>query len=202
MAVCRSSLSLRHIYEDDIVTFVGVGNEQGGYDIAKYMFSQFPDDEEINLIIVDGNRTGQTTLDRIAGIERAIAEDERVNLLDSQEGMFSRAQAQEIMENFLVKYDDIDLVICLNDEMAIGAYNAIVASGREDEMLISGFEMCIRDRICTWRMRREPMCGATTTEVYFVASESTRAARRITVSTCRERVCMCWAIFWRSSPES
>ena len=82
--------------EDDIVTFVGVGNEQGGYDIAKYMFSQFPDDEEINLIIVDGNRTGQTTLDRIAGIERAIAEDERVNLLDSQEGMFSRAQAQEI----------------------------------------------------------------------------------------------------------
>lgn len=126
--------------EDDIVTFVGVGNEQGGYDIAKYMFSQFPDDEEINLIIVDGNRTGQTTLDRIAGIERAIAEDERVNLLDSQEGMFSRAQAQEIMENFLVKYDDIDLVICLNDEMAIGAYNAIVASGREDEMLISGFD--------------------------------------------------------------
>lgn len=57
--------------EDDIVSFVGVGNEQGGYDIAKYMFSQFGEDETINLIIVDGNRTGQTTLDRIAGIERA-----------------------------------------------------------------------------------------------------------------------------------
>ena len=56
--------------------------------------------------------------------------------------------------------------------------------------------------ICTWRMRNEPMCGATTTEVYLVASESTRAARRMTVSTCRERVCMCWAIFWRSSPVS
>ncbi len=126
--------------EDDIVTFVGVGNEQGGYDIAKYMFSQFGEDETINLIIIDGNRTGQTTLDRIAGIERAIAEDSRVNLLDSQEAKFSRAQAQEIMENFLVKYDDIDLVICLNDEMAIGAYNAIVAAGREGEMLISGFD--------------------------------------------------------------
>ena len=126
--------------EDDIVTFVGVGNEQGGYDIAKYMFSQFADDQEINLIIIDGNRTGQTTLDRIAGIEKAIAEDERVNLLDSQEGMFSRAQAQEIMENFLVKYDHIDLVIALNDEMAIGSYNAIVAANRVDEMLISGFD--------------------------------------------------------------
>lgn len=126
--------------EEDLVTFVGVGNEQGGYDIAKYMFSQFPEGQDINLIIIDGNRTGQTTLDRIAGIERAIAEDARVKLLDSQEAKFSRAQAQETMENFLVKYDHIDLVIALNDEMAIGAYNAIVAANRVDEMLISGFD--------------------------------------------------------------
>lgn len=126
--------------EEDVVTFVGVGNEQGGYDIAQYMFGQFGADETINLIIIDGNRTGQTTLDRIAGIEKAIAEDSRVNLLDSQEAKFSRAQAQETMENFLVKYDEIDLVIALNDEMAIGAYNAIVAAGRVEEMLISGFD--------------------------------------------------------------
>ena len=125
---------------EDIVTFVGVGNEQGGYDIAKYMFGLFPEGQEINLIIMDGNRAGQTTLDRIAGIERAIAEDSRVKLLDSQEAKFSRAQAQETMESFLVKYSDIDLVIALNDEMAIGCYNAIVAAGRVDEMLISGFD--------------------------------------------------------------
>ncbi len=125
---------------DEVISFVGVGNEQGGYDIAKYMFAQFSEDETINLIFIDGNRTGQTTLDRIAGIERAIAEDGRVNLLDSQEAKFSRAQAQETMENFLVKYDDIDLVIALNDEMAIGSYNAIVAAGRVEEMLISGFD--------------------------------------------------------------
>ena len=125
---------------EDIVTFVGVGNEQGGYDIAKYMFGLFPEGQEINLIIMDGNRAGQTTLDRIAGIERAIAEDSRVKLLDSQEAKFSRAQAQETMESFLVKYPAIDLVIALNDEMAIGCYNAIVAAGRVDEMLISGFD--------------------------------------------------------------
>ncbi len=126
--------------EDHVVSFVGVENKQGGYDIAKYMFGLFPAGETINLIIIDGNRAGQTTLDRIAGIEAAIAEDSRVNLLDSQEAKFARSQAQEVMENFLVKYPDIDLVIALNDEMAIGAYNAIQASGRVDEMLISGFD--------------------------------------------------------------
>ncbi len=124
----------------DVETFVGVENEQGGYDIASYMFSQFEGADPINLIIMDGNRSGQTTLDRIAGIERAIAEDSRVNLLDSQEARFSRSEAQTIMENFLVKHSDIDLVIALNDEMAIGSYNAIVAAGRQEEMLISGFD--------------------------------------------------------------
>ncbi len=63
-----------------------------------------------------------------------------MKLLDSQEAKFSRAQAQETMESFLVKYPAIDLVIALNDEMAIGCYNAIVAAGRVDEMLISGFD--------------------------------------------------------------
>ena len=124
----------------DIITFVGVGNETGGYDIAKYMFSQFPAGKTINLIIIDGNRSGQTTLDRIAGFERAIKEDSRVKLLDSQEAKFNRAQAQEIMEQFLVKHKSIDLVLALNDDMAIGAYNAIVAAGRVKEMLISGFD--------------------------------------------------------------
>jgi len=124
----------------DIVSFVGVENETGGYDIAKYMFSKFPAGKQINLIIIDGNRTGQTTLDRIAGFERAMKEDSRVKLLDSQEAKFVRAQAQEIMEQFLVKHKEIDLVLALNDEMAIGAYNAIVAAGRVKEMLISGFD--------------------------------------------------------------
>jgi ribose transport system substrate-binding protein len=125
---------------EDVVTFVGVENEEGGYQIAKFMFGLFPADATINLIIMDGNRAGQTTLDRIAGIERAVSEDNRVKFLESQEAKFSRAQAQEIMENFLVKYDNIDLVIALNDEMAIGCYNAIVAAGRTDEILISGFD--------------------------------------------------------------
>lgn len=124
---------------EDLV-FVGVENEQGGYDIAKHMFGLFEGSEPINLVIMDGNRSGQTTLDRIAGIERAIAENSRVKLLDSQEAKFSRAQAQEIMESFLVKHSDIDLVLALNDEMAIGSYNAIVAAGRADQILISGFD--------------------------------------------------------------
>ena len=125
---------------DDVIGFVGVENEEGGYEIAKYMFGLFPEGEPINTIVMNGNMTGQTSIDRIAGIYAAIAEDDRVVVLEDQEALFSRAQAQEMMENFLVRFDNIDLVIALNDEMAIGAFNAIEAAGRTDEILISGFD--------------------------------------------------------------
>ncbi len=127
---------------DDVIGFVGVENEEGGYEIAKFMFSQFPEDQTINLIILNGNKTGQTTIDRDLGIYTAISEEPagRINVLEDQEAFFSRAQAQEMMENFLVRFDDIDLVIALNDEMAIGAFNAIEAAGRTDEILIAGFD--------------------------------------------------------------
>jgi ABC-type sugar transport system substrate-binding protein len=89
---------------------------------------------------MNGNMAGQTSIDRIAGIYSILDNDDRVNVLADQEAKFSRAQAQETMENFLVRFEDIDLVIALNDEMAIGAYNAIEAAGRADEILISGFD--------------------------------------------------------------
>ncbi len=126
--------------EEDYVSFIGVENEAGGATVAEYMLSQFPEDETINVIVMNGNMAGQTSIDRIAGMYSVLDNDERVNVLADQEAKFSRAQAQETMENFLVRFEDIDLVLALNDEMAIGAYNAIEAAGRADEMLISGFD--------------------------------------------------------------
>ena len=48
-------------------------------------------------------------------------------------------------------------------------------------------------------MRSVPSFGATITEVYFVASESTLAALRITPSTCFDRAIRCSCIRSRSS---
>ena len=126
--------------EEDYVSFIGVENEAGGATVAEYMLGQFPEGEPINVIVMNGNMAGQTSIDRIAGMYSVLDSDDRVNVLADQEAKFSRAQAQETMENFLVRFEDIDLVLALNDEMAIGAYNAIQAAGREDEILISGFD--------------------------------------------------------------
>ena len=55
---------------------------------------------------------------------------------------------------------------------------------------------------CTWRMRSVPSFGATITEVYFVASDSTPAALRITLSICLDLATRCSCMRSRSSLES
>ena len=60
-------------------------------------------------------------------------EDEgvKVEQLDLQRGDWDRNKGQEIAQNDLAKYgDDIEVVFCNNDDMAIGALQAIQAAGR------------------------------------------------------------------------
>jgi methyl-galactoside transport system substrate-binding protein len=54
-----------------------------------------------------------------------------VNCLDDQIGNWAQAKGQEICANDLAKYgNDVEVVFCNNDAMALGAATAITAAGR------------------------------------------------------------------------
>jgi len=54
-----------------------------------------------------------------------------VNCLDDQVGMWDQAKGQELCANDLAKFgDDIEVVFCNNDAMALGALQAIQSAGR------------------------------------------------------------------------
>ena len=65
------------------------------------------------------------------GFQDALATYEGISILEEQAGDFTAENANEIMRDFLTKYDDIDLAWCSNDEMASGAALAIQSAGRE-----------------------------------------------------------------------
>ena len=55
----------------------------------------------------------------------------KVEQLDLQRGDWDRNKGQEIAQTDLAKFgDDIEVVFCNNDDMAIGALQAIQAAGR------------------------------------------------------------------------
>lgn len=52
-----------------------------------------------------------------------------IEIVASQTGDFTRALGKEVMESFLKSYDDIDAVFAHNDDMALGAIEAIKEAG-------------------------------------------------------------------------
>lgn len=84
---------------------------------------------ELNIAHIQGTIGASAQIGRTEGLEEA-AEKYGWNIVAQQSGEFTQAKGQEVMESFLKSYDDIDVVICENDNEAFGAIDAIKAAGK------------------------------------------------------------------------
>ncbi len=74
---------------------------------------------------------------RMQGFEEAIAGSD-VDLMAAEHANWSRDDAFEVMQDYLVRFPEIDAVWAADDDMALGALEAIREAGREDEMFLVG----------------------------------------------------------------
>ncbi len=87
---------------------------------------------EVNVYIMQGELSNQAAVQRTADIHDVIAAGKckvKVNVIDEQTANWSRDQAQNLMTNWLSTGTAFDGVIANNDEMAIGAIQAMKAAG-------------------------------------------------------------------------
>jgi len=81
-----------------------------------------------NILELSGTTGSGAAVGRAEGIREAL--NPNIKILDSQTGNFTRAEGKPVMEAFLKKYEgQIDGVFFHNDDMAIGAVEAIKAAG-------------------------------------------------------------------------
>ncbi|SDC87004.1 sugar ABC transporter substrate-binding protein [Nocardioides lianchengensis] len=79
--------------------------------------------------------------DRFAGLEESLAANPDVKLLDQQTANFSRAEALEVTKTLLTKHgDDVKGIWAANDDMALGALEALKAAGKEGEIAVVGID--------------------------------------------------------------
>lgn len=77
---------------------------------------------------------------RSRGFHEVVDSYPELKMVAQQAADFDRAKALEVMETLLQKHGDgIDAVFCGNDSMAMGAYQAISAAGRDD-VKVFGFD--------------------------------------------------------------
>jgi len=113
------------------VTFMGSdfleeGRKAGRW-LTEYMKAK-PGD--VNIVELQGTVGSAPAIDRKKGFEEIIKAEPRFKIIRSQTGDFTRAKGKEVMEAFL-KADagKINVLFAHNDDMAIGAIQAIEEAG-------------------------------------------------------------------------
>ncbi|MBO8161830.1 MAG: D-ribose ABC transporter substrate-binding protein [Thermosipho sp. (in: Bacteria)] len=121
-----------------VVAHIASDNVLGGAMAAKFIASMLNGKGKVvELVGIPGTSAAR---DRGLGFETELKNYPGLILVAKQTANFNRAEGLTVMENLLEAYPDIDAVFAQNDEMALGAIEAIKAAGKLDEIIVVGFD--------------------------------------------------------------
>lgn len=126
--------------DDLYASWVGLDFKKEGTTAGEWAAENFGD-TPTKMVVLEGTTGSAPANDRAEGFDEAIA-GTSIEKIDSQTGDFTRDGGKTVMEGFIQKYgiDGIDLLYAHNDDMALGAIEAIEAAGGvpgEDIKIIS-----------------------------------------------------------------
>ncbi|WLR47370.1 ribose ABC transporter substrate-binding protein RbsB [Halobacillus litoralis] len=124
----------RSAEKGEVATLVSSDNEKGGEMAGEYLVEQLG--EGAKVAELEGVPGASATRERGAGFHNIA--DEKLNVVAKQTANFDRTEGLTTMENIIQGNPDIEAVFAHNDEMALGAYQAIQSSGRD--VLVVGFD--------------------------------------------------------------
>jgi inositol transport system substrate-binding protein len=93
-----------------------------------------------NVYVMEGQLNNQAAVQRTQDVKDVIATPECnfIKIIDLQTANWQRDQAQSLMANWLTAGTPFDAVISNNDEMALGALQAMKAAGMDTKKVIIG----------------------------------------------------------------
>jgi simple sugar transport system substrate-binding protein len=112
--------------------FIGSDFVEEGRKAGRWVVEKFKDGtDDVNIVELQGTVGAGPAIDRKKGFEEIIAANPRFKIIRSQSGDFTRTKGKEVMEAFLkAETRKIDVLYAHNDDMAIGAIQAIEEAGK------------------------------------------------------------------------
>lgn len=114
------------------VSFIGSDFVEEGRKAARWLVERAArtPNASLNIVELQGTVGSAPAIDRKKGFEEGIKANPKLQIIRSQSGEFTRAKGKEVMESFLKQRDKkIDVLFAHNDDMAIGAIQAIEEAG-------------------------------------------------------------------------
>jgi inositol transport system substrate-binding protein len=120
------------------ISYVGSESIQAGIMQAEWIAEQLGG--KGNVVIMNGDLAQEAAQKRTEGEKQVFAKYPDITIIREDTGNWSRDQGLALMENWLASGDQIDAVASNNDEMAIGALQAIDAAGKLGEIIVGGVD--------------------------------------------------------------
>ena len=124
------------------VPHVGADNVAGGRKQAEWVVQNFPDGADI--VLLTGQPGSSSNIDRTTGVHDALAEaGDTYEIVAEQSANWERARGLTVTEGILTSLtgNPPDAIISLNDDMALGAIEAIRSVGLGDaDIKVLGFD--------------------------------------------------------------
>src|SRR4051794_31258961 len=119
-------------------TYIGSDNVEAGEVVGKWVAKKFPNGAKVAEL--QGSLGASPTIDRDKGFREALA-GTKVQIVANNSGDYDRAQGLKVMEDYLQRFPkgQLDVVFAHNDEMALGAIQAIKEAGRT-EITVTGVD--------------------------------------------------------------
>src|SRR6266542_6895628 len=119
-------------------TFVGSDNYEGGKLAGEYLIKVTGGNARVGILEgIPGHETGDS---RMRGFRDAVKSSPGIAIVASQPANWERDQGFNVFQNMLQAHQDIDSVFACSDLMALGAIEAIAATGRTGKIRVIGFD--------------------------------------------------------------
>ena len=122
----------------EVDVFIGTDNFEAAQMKAEHFISIVG--EGTSIAILEGTPGASSAIDRLAGFLDATGD--RLEIVASQTANFARVDGMNVAENILTANPDIEAIVAMNDEMALGAIEAAIGAGRTPgvDIYITGFD--------------------------------------------------------------
>ncbi len=128
----------RSAADGEVVTHIASDNVSGGEMAGEFIAEKL--EESGKLVELQGVPGASATRERGEGFHNIVDSMDGLEVVAQQTANFNRSEGLNVMENIIQGTDVMGAVFAHNDEMALGAVEALKSNGMLEDVLVVGFD--------------------------------------------------------------